>query len=247
MHEQKSENHQRHGFAWLFGQMMRLPFTAFAFSLEMLVKTFHEFQRVAESSVELFTGEDGHKEDKTIFAHETKASVEKEKEIKAETDLSANEKEIDKPSDENKARVKDKDLRDDLLKLVRYKILFVKREYEHAFREQEELIAENIDATTFATWKVAEFVQRLTHDKTKVPAKWLAKNYPPDEPKYRTGDTLKGLPEEDKKYLRVFYEVVERYPREKFKFEEQQIEVLQEIRDNIKSVAESVEKKDTGE
>lgn len=239
MHEQKSEIHQRHGFAWLFGQMMRLPFTAFAFSLEMLVKTFHEFQRVADSSVELFTGEDGHKEDKTIFAHETKASVEKEKEIKAEIDLSANEKEIDKSNDENKARVKDKDLRDDLLKLVRYKILFVKREYEHAFREQEELIAENIDATSFTAWKAAEFVQRLAHDeKTKVPSKWLTKNYPPDEPKYRVGEMLKGLPEEDKKYLRVFYEVVERYPREKFKFEEQQIEVLQQIRDNIKAAKE---------
>lgn len=244
MHEQKSENHQRHGFAWLFGQMMRLPFTAFAFSLEMLVKTFHEFQRVADNSVELITGEDGHKEDKTIFAHKAETPIEREIEIKTETDLSANEKEIDKSSDENKARVKDKDLRDDLLKLVRYKILFVKREYEHAFREQEELIAENIDATTFATWKVAEFVQRLANGDTKIPAKWAARNYPPDEPKYRIGDTLKGLPEEDKKYLRVFYEVVERYPREKFKFEEQQIEVLQQIRDTIKSEAE--EKKDMG-
>ena len=32
----------------------------------------------------------------------------------------------------------DKDLNDDQLKLVRYKILFVKRDYETAFPEREE-------------------------------------------------------------------------------------------------------------
>lgn len=32
----------------------------------------------------------------------------------------------------------ERDLHDDTLKLVRYKVLFVKREYEHAFPEQED-------------------------------------------------------------------------------------------------------------
>src|SRR5207248_261075 len=41
------------------------------------------------------------------------------------------------------------------------------------------------------------------------------------------------IKEEDKKYLRVHYDVLERYPREKFKYEEDQIRVLQEIRDRM--------------
>src|SRR5262249_61980068 len=84
--------------------------------------------------------------------------------------------------------------------------------------------------------------------------KWRNKNYPPPEKdlsdpnkviksytkelKNNKGDSywvLTGLPDDDKKYLRVYYEVLERYPREKFKYEEQQIRVLEEIRDRVAS------------
>ena len=131
----------------------------------------------------------------------------------------------------------DRDLRDDMLKLVRYKVLFVKREYEHAFREEEDLVSENMDAAAFTAWKVAEFIQGLKREDTRVPDKWL---------KYHGGKyvkevdingvktlVLKELPHDDKKYLRVYYEVLDRYPRERFKYEERQIEVLEEIRDNL--------------
>ncbi|MEK6279431.1 MAG: hypothetical protein AABN95_03680 [Acidobacteriota bacterium] len=129
----------------------------------------------------------------------------------------------------------DRDLRDDMLKLVRYKVLFVKREYEHAFPEEEELVSENMDGAAFAAWKVAEFIQSLARVpyEMKVPQRW-GKNYP--EAAYRAGtdhEWLKGLPDDDKKYLRVFYEVLDRYPREKFKYEERQIDVLEEIRDKL--------------
>ena len=128
----------------------------------------------------------------------------------------------------------DRDLRDDMLKLVRFKVLFVKREYEHAFPEQENLVSENMDAAAFTAWKVAEFIQGLGHEPpTPVPLRWGTK-YP--SANYRTGpngEFLKGLPEDDKKYLRVFYEVLDRYPRERFKYEERQIEVLEEIRNQL--------------
>jgi hypothetical protein len=44
---------------------------------------------------------------------------------------------------------------------------------------------------------------------------------------------LTGLPDEDKKYLRIYFEVMDRYPREKFKYEEEQISVLEGIRDEL--------------
>lgn len=99
----------------------------------------------------------------------------------------------------------DKNLRDDTLKLVRYKVLFVKREHEKAFGEQEDLVYDNLDEASFTAWKVAEFIQNNPN----------------------------VVSEEDKKYLRVHYEVLERFPREKFKYEEDQIRVLQQIRDNL--------------
>lgn len=128
-------------------------------------------------------------------------------------------------------REMDKDLRDDMLKLVRYKVLFVKREYEHAFAEREDLVSDNLDGNAFTAWKVAEFIQELGRGATEVPAKWREKGYPAAG--HRRGGALVGLAEEDKKYLRVYYEVLERYPREKFKYEEQQIRVLEQIRDAV--------------
>lgn len=124
----------------------------------------------------------------------------------------------------------DRELNDDTLKLVRFKILFVKREYEHAFPEQEELVSDNIDGTAFTAWKVAEFIQSLGRREVPAPRKWLEKKYPAG---YVEEGLLTGLPEDDKKYLRVYYEVLERYKREKFRYEEEQIDVLREIRDRI--------------
>lgn len=122
----------------------------------------------------------------------------------------------------------DKNLNDDMLKLVRFKILFVKRGYEQAFDEQEVLVWDNIDSTAFTAWKVAEFIQTLAKRETHVPGAW---GHYPASPSYRDGNFLIGLPEEDKKYLRVYFEVLERYHREKFRYEEQQIAVLESIRD----------------
>ena len=126
----------------------------------------------------------------------------------------------------------DKDLRDDMLKLVRYKVLFVKREYEHAFPEQEDLVSDNMDGAAFTAWKIAEFIQQLGRGETRLPHKWGEKGYP--SATYRRDGALLGLDEEDKKYLRVYYEVLERYPREKFKYEEQQVRVLEQIRDTLR-------------
>lgn len=132
----------------------------------------------------------------------------------------------------------DRDLRDDMLKLVRYKVLFVKREYEHAFPEREDLVSENMDGAAFTAWKVAEFIQELGLLQTRVPERW--RKYHGGKYVREQGEgggrwlALTDLPHEDKKYLRVYYEVMDRYPREKFKYEEQQIRVLEEIRDEIR-------------
>src|SRR5581483_9547822 len=104
----------------------------------------------------------------------------------------------------------------DELKLVRYKVLFIKRDLEYAFPEKEELVHDDLDGQAFTSWKIAEFIQDLSAPETekerwhKVPSKWNAKHYPTSAAKepnrYRANGYLRGLPEEDKKYLRLFYE-----------------------------------------
>jgi len=139
----------------------------------------------------------------------------------------------------------DKNLRDDMLKLVQYKILFVKRDYEHVFKEVEELVPDNTDGASYTAWKIAEFIQKLGKDsEIKVPKGWedylKRKATKPNQYTEQKGPDLwlTGIPEDDKKYLRVFYEVMDRYPRERFRYEEEQIKVLKQIRDNLPAWSE---------
>jgi hypothetical protein len=136
----------------------------------------------------------------------------------------------------------DKDLRDDMLKLVKYRVLFVKREYETAFYEHEDVIEDNLDGSALTAWKVADFIQHLKKHGEKIPPKW-GDTYPPVtfRGEYSGGQWVQddrglyfnGFREEDRKYLRVSFEVLERYPRERFKYEEQQIKILEEMRDTF--------------
>ena len=214
-----------------FGQLMKLPLAAFVFSIEMLVKTMQGLQGIAYQGIDTMVGGivrtpgdlAGSRSDLTNDV--TDGTIGDSAETMSQT------------TREEGRKMAEMDLRDeDYLKLVRYKILFVKRDLEHAFPEKEELVSEEMDAAAYTAWKVAEFIQELQHGPTptKVPAKW--KDYPPNEPRYRVGNDLKGLPDEDKKYLRVYFQVLERYRREPFRYEEQQIEILKGIRQGIDKI-----------
>lgn len=130
--------------------------------------------------------------------------------------------------DQNRSQ-RDRNLSNDDLKLVRYRILFVKRDYEEAFDEKVELVTSNLTATQFAGLKIAKFLRDLNN--IKRPEKWREKNYPPNV----TGDTIDNIPAEDEKHLRIYFEVLERFPREEANYERDQVEVLREIRDRIGS------------
>jgi hypothetical protein len=224
--------------------LVRLPMTALVYGMELIVRVVQGMQHATQQGVDVMVG----------AAPERRGDCEVQKESRdagfndviTSSGHAANPE--PRPAQKETAAMdmsishdsrRDRDLHDDMLKLVRYKILFVRREFEVAFAEQEDLVEDNMDGTSFAAWKVAEFIQDLAKQKTDVPRRWERQNYPPkgsdDEKKtyYHDNGTLKALPEYDKRYLRVYYEVLDRYPREKFKHEEQQIEVLREIRDKI--------------
>jgi hypothetical protein len=251
--ERDTEGRSSASMMHLLGQMLMLPFTVFVYGMEMFVKTMRKVQTVADEGLDLTAGSDSwSREDakpgRTEFTNEQGLIVNAQAAGRkvdgpggAEPTLT-NIEALAPPRSQQfagseiesreitKERKMDRDLRDDMLKLVRYKVLFVKREYEHAFPEQEDLVSENMDGSAFTAWKVAEFIQGLAKQQTSIPGKW-GKTYPDG---YRNGNVLIGLPDEDKKYLRVYFEVMDRYPREKFKYEEEQISVLEDIRDELK-------------
>jgi hypothetical protein len=120
----------------------------------------------------------------------------------------------------------------DRLRLVRFKILFLKRDLEIAFPEEEELVAEDMTKDGFISWKVAEFIQKLTRSEVKQPGKWKDENnYPANEEGgvVRNGYVI-SLPDKDKRFLRVYCQVLAWYDREKRNFERDQADELREIR-----------------
>ena len=230
----------------VFGQLMVLPVVAFVYGVEMLIKTMEEIRQISNQGVGIVVGSPvGTSDVQPSGLPEVRAApaaVEQDSisniiaaPVTGGTTQSTSKEE--KPLSTNGDQtVRDKDLHDDMLKLVRYKVLFVRREYECAFQEEEDLVSENMDSSAFTAWKIAEFIQDLQEEPIRVPSKWRDKNYPPKDPRYiDDSGHLKGIPDEDKKYLRVYFEVLDRYPREKFKYEEQQIKVLEDIRDRLGS------------
>lgn len=223
-----------------FGHMMKLPVEAFVYSMEMFVCTMRGIQKLAFQGIDTMAddvaqtlvaapGEERH------ITSEGTEDVPKEVTSKVPEDTIGDSVAITSHIVQEEKKMGERDLGGDDLKLVRYKILFIKRDYEHAFDEQEALVYESMDATGFTAWKTAEFIQQLREKKKiPVPDKWQREgyNYPPQA--HREGNILLGLPDEDKKYLRVYYEVLERYPREPLEYEDQQLRILREIRDNMK-------------
>jgi hypothetical protein len=282
----------------LLNQIVKLPLRAFIFSLEMFVQTAQGLQKLAYQGIDAMLGADvppdvGASSDSSSFTNQdmpggvtptpdeaiSGAGNSTAGHTVSMVNGTASEDAATKPKE--RVNMRDANLSDDMLKLVRFKILFVKREYEVAFPEEEDLVPDNMTGADFAAWKVAEFIQRLGHRPPEVryPKRWLKKSYfnkyslpkdweQPDEVQakpwktsqdtaralggeeraedtaqtsYESEGTKKGepywligFPEEDKKYLRVFYEVLERYPREKLRYEERQLEILEKIAEGVK-------------
>jgi hypothetical protein len=214
----------------LFGQFVMLPFTVFVQGMELFIKTIQGMQRATNEGINVIVGEMPQTPGTASSSQRDLASSTTDAVTGCivNDDAATNVKE--------KSNMDDRDLSGkDTLKLVRYKILFIKRDYETAFPEHEELVADSMDDTAYTAWKVAEFIQKLADRDTRVPSKWNGypeNRVPPARP-YRDGDILLGLPEDDKKYLRVYFEVLDRYDREEAKYEQQQIDVLKQIRDRI--------------
>jgi hypothetical protein len=210
-------------------QMMKLPVEAFVYSMGMLVKTMQGLQQIAYQGIDMFSDESSQSLSDTysVESHVTRVAIEDALKKEVETAPQTTLKED--------IRMADKNLSGEDLKLVRYKILFVKRDYEHAFEEQEELVHDNTTEAAFNAWKVGQFIQDLSPSKNKYrfPDKW---NQNKDLQKHKSSQNyLTGFPfeEDDKKYLRVYFEVLERYPREPFRYQEEQISILRDIRNTL--------------
>src|SRR5258708_31598795 len=169
--------------AWLVGRMFFIPFRTLLHGMEMLVQAMRGFQRAGDLGMQVLAGTDA---DEQSTGTQPTTYTESEP-LSSYDDAAAGGSDNDETRSWEKISM-DKNLNDDMLKLVRYKVLFVKRGYEYAFPEREALVWDNMDGSAFTAWKIAEFVQMLPRKDTRVPHEWVSKSYPPvDDQKYRDG------------------------------------------------------------
>lgn len=119
---------------------------------------------------------------------------------------------------------------EEVLRLVSYQILFTRRGLEVVFPSRQQLLNECLCPSQFTAWKVAEFVQRLPE--TRVPRKWARLGYPPAS----CDGFIVAIPPPDQKYLRVECQVLDCWPRQPFKYEERNVEALQQINRSIQTL-----------
>lgn len=120
--------------------------------------------------------------------------------------------------------MRDHDLSGDGVKLVRWRVLFTKREYEVAFPEEDAVLTYDAGAAEYGGQKLAEFFAAAQAGAVPRPAVWQEKDYPPG-----AGDDGWTIPEEDRRYVRFHFRVVDRFDRQPANYAKDQVEVLREI------------------
>ena len=121
--------------------------------------------------------------------------------------------------------LKDKDLEGDDVKLVRYAIVSLRPCHERLLPEGsgEVLVALSMTGETFATWIIACYLQ--------------AEDQPQEIREAAARRRRNEIPHDEKRYLRVTYEVLTRWPSEPLDCcETRELQALQGIRDAIREL-----------
>jgi hypothetical protein len=122
----------------------------------------------------------------------------------------------------------DEDLSDDV-KLIRFTILFAKRDFEAVLQaEREEVVNYATDGSGFAGRKVAEFMEHLERNGIPWPSAWKVRpsgEYP------EVGQAIREIPEGDRKYVRVNYRVLSRQATPDAERDKKAADLLRKIRD----------------
>jgi len=122
--------------------------------------------------------------------------------------------------EENKAASALTSLEDDTVKLVAYTIVSLQRGQERIMDggQGSVIVTDSMTGNAFIQWIIGKYMQ----EEVDVPC------HP--KPKQRRAELIKR---EELQYLRVYYVVSNRWPREPLKFEQNQVKVLREIRDEM--------------
>jgi hypothetical protein len=192
----------------LLGQLLKLPFTAFVFGMEMLAKTMQGMQKLADEGIDAMIGGGAQTPGQTPGSPtpgQTPGSPSSptSESITSVTDGAVQDSAETTPKEEIK--MSDNSLSNDDVKVVEYYILTIKPDHEHILTghfPEVKVFTDNMTGADFASWVIADYFQRPNHE-----------------------PMLPG----DKKYLRVCYDVVCTFKAEEANYDKEEVQVLREI------------------
>src|SRR5437588_169162 len=166
---------------WLWGQFLMIPVAALVYSIEMLLRTMQGMQQVTNQGISVMVGptagSNRPSDEKPVV--DTQSA---EPKISSTNNRNEEETTLNTTDNNNYNYCAPDDTKGKCLILWRYKVLFIKRDLEHAFGEVEDLVPDDVSDIT--AWKIAEFIQQLAAGKIKVPDKWIEQRYPAPIKKY---------------------------------------------------------------
>lgn len=208
-----------------FGQIMKLPMAALASGMEMLAQTMREIQKSFESNIDVASNGLA----QTINDMSDEAGVARAASDDRSGGISGDGADVTQQTlDKEEKDMSDQDLSGHDLKIVRYRIIFTKRDYEAVLDEaDEEVVDYPTDGGSLGGLKVAHFMGRVKDARVNLPIEWRGKNYPEKNAPRRGWK----IPPGDERYITFLYEVIRRVEREEPAYEKDEVKVLREIRD----------------
>jgi hypothetical protein len=184
---------------------MKLPFEFFAFSVEMLAKTVQGIQKIANDGVDTLVGGVA----PSLFEEGCESDLKSGSETNAAALESGDAVEFaaDTTSQED-VKMADNDLTNsDKVKVVQYTILTIMPDDEHPLEgfknsPRTKVFSDAMTGEDFTSWVIADYFQQPNHEHIKP---------------------------ENKKYLRVAYEVISTFDKEDANYDKEQVDALRGI------------------
>jgi hypothetical protein len=246
MNNQTREVPESAGMTRFFGQMLKLPLAAFTYSMDVFARTMGGMQKVAEEGIDLMLGVMV----KNLNMRLGQTSFTGQAGWFGGNGLVGDGAENnDQPSSKEEKKMWDKDSWESDLKVVRYWVLFDKRDYETIFSSGEiepelsnkgnvELVLGRKTIEEFRGEKRSKFKERL--GSILRPQKWKDREYPQGE----EGDHMAKLDgNEFDEYVQVIVEVIHQQARRDRDYEKDKVQLLGGINRSINRVGDDISAK----
>jgi hypothetical protein len=119
-------------------------------------------------------------------------------------------------------RMRDQDLGGDDLKVIRYRIIYTKRDHEAFLEDGDTLIDYRTTAADYGGLLICSFMEKVAKGQIQLPAK------------------VGKISEEDRRYVRITLEVVDRFPRESGDYDRRKVQELASIHRAITEVSSKI-------